>query len=172
MKTFGRIFKVLRGQEGYSLVEFAITMGLVAIVAGGVFSIYKYRVQPQTWATARYDLFTSVMAALQAAYSDNGNAYPAVAAATALPTTNTALAPYLGTLSNDITTWKYTCPSGTGANLVLTVDTSSSPNADAASILTNKINNTLPTQGTNPVPAQNVPANNVVTVTLYNVTCQ
>lgn len=139
MKKTSKLFsRILGDQNGYSLIEFALVLALIAVMAGSVFAVYNYRVAPSTWSSSRFDLFNSVMASLNTCKNDRGNVYPAQTSATAI-TSVTAVAPYIGSASTDVSSWTYACTAGNASTLTLVLNTSDAPNADAMNILKNKI---------------------------------
>ncbi|MBF0557240.1 MAG: prepilin-type N-terminal cleavage/methylation domain-containing protein [Nitrospirae bacterium] len=159
-KADGVLLRLRSCQRGYSLIEFAITMGLVALVAGGVFAAYKFRVAPAAWTSAKFDIFNSVLAAAQTAQAARGNAYPAQASAAAL--TSSALAAYVGSTSTDISNWTYQC---SGSNLTLVVVVPDAPSGDSVSMLKDRISYSVPNSTvTNSA--------NSVTVAISPVNCQ
>ena len=164
-KTSEAAVKFVRTQRGYSLIEFAITMGLVALVAGGVFAAYKFRVAPAAWTSSKFDTFNSVMAAIETAKNSRGLIYPAQATAASFPTV-TALAPYIGSSSTDVNNWTYQCVSGSGSTLNLVVIAPDAPNADALNMLKDRISSAVP-NSTVTVDTVNMK----VTTAIASVTC-
>ena len=158
-------FRLLKCEKGYSLIEFAITMGLVALVVGGVFAAYKFRVAPVAWTSSKFDTFNSVMAGLQTAQNSRGMAYPAQATAAGILTVTT-LAPYVGSASTDISNWTYQCPSGSGSTLTLVIVAPDAPNTDALNMLKDKISYSVP----NSTVSVNT-TNMTVTTAIASLTC-
>jgi prepilin-type N-terminal cleavage/methylation domain-containing protein len=157
-------------EEGYSLIEISLVLALIAVLAGGVFLLYNNRVAPATWSSSKYDSFNGVLTALNTCKNDRGGTYPAAAAAgsiTAAGTTtvSSALSPYVGSNSTDVSDWTYQCVSGGNAAVIDIVD-SATPNADAQNILINKINNA----GNSALLAAKT-NNTTVTVTISGTTC-
>lgn len=139
----GKLFlRCLRNEKGYSLIEFAITMGLVALVAGGVFAAYKFRVAPAAWATSKFDTFQSVDGGIETSKNSRGMAYPAQATAAAF-TSVASLIPYIGSASTDINGWTYQCPSGSGQTMTIVINVADAPNTDAQNMLKDKVSNML-----------------------------
>ncbi len=143
MKTeLSKLVNVLRNQMGYNLIEFALTMGLVAAVVGGSFAAYHYRIAPAAFAGTTFDTFSSVWAGLQQAQNSRGGAFPAQATAAAITGIATVV-PYIGTNSPDVGNWTYTCPSGNGNTITIVVNEPNSPSTDAMNMLRDKILNSV-----------------------------
>lgn len=140
-------------------------MGLIALIAGGVFAAYKFRVAPAAWTSSKFDTFNSVMAGMQTAQNSRGMTYPAQATAAGILTV-TALAPYVGSSSTDISNWTYQCPAGSGSTLTLVVIAPDAPNTDALNMLKDKIYYSVP-NSTVTVNATNM----TVTTAIASVTC-
>jgi len=114
-------FEKRKSERGFSLVEMGIVLSIFTIIVAGVYYIYKQRIEPNTWATSKFNTINSVLTAIEQAKSSRGGVYPAYNGAI---TNSNVLVNYLtrdGVSSNDLMGVQYSCDAGVNKNLTITV---------------------------------------------------
>lgn len=139
--------------RGFTLIEMVLVLAGLVIFLSVVFAVYRSRVEPNSWASNKFQTFQSVVSALESAKSANGGAYPA---ATNVSLSNSTApsdpkaklvwsAVTGGVPTSDINGWTYSC---SGNTITLTVDLSDRPTSAAGNIFVSSVNSNTPFSGT------------------------
>jgi hypothetical protein len=125
-----------------------LVLAALTVFLGLIFGIYRTKIEPNKWASNQFQIFQSVITALENAKSANGGAFPAatnvdLGSATAPTDTKAKLVWYAvtgGNPSSDTAGWMYSC---SGNAIDITVDISTKPSDAAAGVfIQSVINNT------------------------------
>lgn len=110
------MFKVLKNNKGFTLVELVLAIAVIGIAAVGLLVLYNTTVRPSVWMNDKIQNFTNLQAALEQAKTINGGRYPLAATAISnlgniTGTTNTAniLKAVIGSNTGAYTSWSYQC---------------------------------------------------------------
>ena len=134
--------------KGFTLIEMILVLAALVTFLALVFSIYKNRIEPSRWSSDKFQVFQSVVAALESAKSANGGAYPAASnvdlgSSTVPDNPKAKLVWYAvtgGSPSSDIVGWEYSCSDG---NLEITVSLADRPSYAAAGVFIESVKNNL-----------------------------
>lgn len=150
-------------RKGFTLVEMGLVLGALAIFVLTIFVIYRFFIQPGSYADNKMRMFQATIGSVENAKASNGGAYPTQAVGTL---STSAIASYVGGASNNqIASWTYGCtPAGTAGTLTIGISVADAPGNDAINILTDKV-------GSQNWTTTYVPATNMLNATLTNQVC-
>lgn len=135
-------------RKGFTLIEMILVLAALVTFLGVVFTIYKTKIEPSRWSQNKFQVFQSVVAAIENARSANGGAYPAATnvdlSSTTPPGSSKAKLVWYavtgGTPTSDIAGWTYSC---SGSNLDITVNISDKPSSAAAGVFIASVENNV-----------------------------
>lgn len=135
-------------RRGFTLIEMILVLAVLVTFLGVVFAIYKTKIEPTRWSQNKFQVFQSVIAAIENAKSANGGAYPAASdvdlSSTSAPTDPKAKLVWYavtgGDPTSDIAGWTYTC---SGGNLDITVSIADKPSSAAAGVFISSVENNV-----------------------------
>jgi len=142
--------KYVNNKKGFTLIEIALVLAVAALVVLGVFTLYKFQIEPSRYVSDGAKKLINFITAIEQAKSYNGGAYPVVAVAdvTDLSTkpddTNKAVLLWQavtgGQNAPHLKNWDYDCIStGTTANAI--GNFSDTPNTELLNLIANQVQN-------------------------------
>jgi len=154
-------------KRGFTIVELALVLAVVAVLLVGAFIGYN-RVYLPAKADSISRNVLNVLTALERARSDNGGAYPALTFTIGQGGGN-LIESHLGgtgTALNDVAGWRYACTAGASSTVTLTTTNLTGGNQTLANLILAKLRTSL-------ASGYQIQHNNgVFTITIPNVPCR
>ncbi len=168
-KIVRRLFKELKHQGGFTIIEVIVVLAIAAVIISTVLGV-RARGTAASWVQSKNNQFASVMSSMDLTKASHNMTYPAAAnpgsiTSGATTTATNAVAAYVGSTSTDINQWKYQCASG-GSSMIIQIIDTATPSTDAQQQLVDKINTGYGSLVTAVASA------NTVTVTTTGTPCQ
>ena len=143
--------KYVNNKKGFTLIEIALILAVAALLVLGVFTLYKFQIEPSRYVSSGASKFTNFIIAIEQAKAYNGGAYPVVAVAeiTDLSVKPTAAKAILlwqavtgGQTAPHLKNWDYDCVSTeTTANAIASF--SDTPNTELLNLIANQVQNNV-----------------------------
>mgnify|MGYP001772772923 CR=1 FL=1 len=152
-------------KAGFTLTEMVLVLAVGALLIGGVFYVYKTRIEPNRWVETKMQAFNSVIAAIENAKSAKGGVYPAGSETNLGNATDPVLRGTLGAGATDLQGWTYSCPAGVGTTMTIGIWVGDRPNNEIVQVLLNRVQASSSFTGT-------YTDGNLLSVTRSGVVCQ
>jgi len=120
--------KYVNNKKGFTLIEIALVLTVAALLVLGVFTLYKFQIEPTRYVSSGASKFTNFIIAIEQSKVYNGGVYPAVEVAditdlSVRPTTEKAILLWQAVtgaqLAPHLKDWDYDCVStGTTVNAI------------------------------------------------------
>jgi prepilin-type N-terminal cleavage/methylation domain-containing protein len=143
--------KYVNNKKGFTLIEIALVLAVAALLVLGVFTLYKFQIEPSRYVSSGASKFTNFIIAIEQAKAYNGGAYPVVAVAeiTDLSVKPTAAKAILlwqavtgGQTAPHLKNWDYDCVS-TGTTVNAIGSFSDIPNTELLNLIANQVQNNV-----------------------------
>ena len=143
--------KYVNNKKGFTLIEIALVLAVAALLVLGVFTLYKFQIEPSRYVSSGASKFTNFIIAIEQAKAYNGGAYPVVAVAeiTDLSVKPTAAKAILlwqavtgGQTAPHLKNWDYDCVS-TGTTVNAIGNFSDIPNTELLNLIANQVQNNV-----------------------------
>ena len=109
------------GERGYSLVELVLVLAIITALAMTVYYVYKQRIEPNAWASNKFNLVQSIIAGVEQAKASRGGVYPAYQGDILNSSVLSAYLTRNGANANDLMGVRYSCQGGVNRDLTITV---------------------------------------------------
>ena len=143
--------KYVNNKKGFTLIEIALVLAVAALLVLGVFTLYKFQIEPSRYVSDGSSKLINFITAIEQTKAYNGGAYPVVAVAeiTDLSVKPTAAKAILlwqavtgGQTAPHLKNWDYDCVSTeTTANAIASF--SDTPNTELLNLIANQVQNNV-----------------------------
>ena len=143
--------KYVNNKKGFTLIEIALVLAVAALLVLGVFTLYKFQIEPSRYVSDGSSKLINFITAIEQAKAYNGGAYPVVAVAeiTDLSVKPTAAKAILlwqavtgGQTAPHLKNWDYDCVS-TGTTVNAIGSFSDIPNTELLNLIANQVQNNV-----------------------------
>lgn len=144
--------KYVNNKKGFTLIEIALVLAVAALLVLGVFTLYKFQIEPSRYVSDGSSKFINFITAIEQAKAYNGGAYPVVAVADitdlSIKPDNANKAILLwqavtgGQTAPYLKNWDYDCVS-TGTTVNAIGSFSDIPNTELLNLIANQVQNNV-----------------------------
>jgi len=143
--------KYVNNKKGFTLIEIALVLAVAALLVLGVFTLYKFQIEPSRYVSDGSSKLINFITAIEQTKAYNGGAYPVVAVAeiTDLSVKPTAAKAILlwqavtgGQTAPHLKNWDYDCVS-TGTTVNAIGSFSDIPNTELLNLIANQVQNNV-----------------------------